>query len=88
MGDVYSWSRRVLPFGLSRLKVFRFFNLLLIDLRGHGKSKHHMLDLSNSITFDAIAEEIIEVLDHEKVASSHFMGISLGTVLIRSLPVT
>ena len=45
-----------------------------------------MLDLSNSIyTFDAIAEEIVEVLDHEKVASSHFMGISVGDILIRSI---
>ena len=70
-----------------QIKAFsRFFNLLLIDLRGHGKSKHHMLDLTNSIyTFDAIAEDIIEVLDHEEIKSSHFMGISLGTILIRTI---
>ena len=78
-GSSSIWFKQIKSFS-------RFFNLLLIDLRGHGKSKHHMLDLSNSIyTFDAIAEEIIEVLDHEKVASSHFMGISLGTILIRSI---
>ncbi len=77
----------VRPFGLSRLKSFsKFFNLLLIDLRGHGKSKHHMTDLSNSVyTFDAIADDIIEVLDHEKISQSHFMGISLGTILIRTI---
>ena len=70
-----------------QIKAFsRLFNLLLIDLRGHGKSKHHMLDLTNSIyTFDAIAADIIEVLDHEKIKSSHFMGISLGTILIRTI---
>ena len=70
-----------------QIKAFsRFFNLLLIDLRGHGKSKQHMLDLTNSIyTFDAIAADIIEVLDHEKIKSSHFMGISLGTILIRTI---
>jgi len=70
-----------------QIKAFsRFFNLLLIDLRGHGKSKHHMLDLTNSIyTFDAIAADIVEVLDHEKIKSSHFMGISLGTILIRTI---
>jgi len=70
-----------------QIKAFsRFFNLLLIDLRGHGKSKHHMLDLTNSIyTFDAIAADIMEVLDHEKIKSSHFMGISLGTILIRTI---
>ena len=70
-----------------QIKAFsRFFNLLLIDLRGHGKSKHHMLDLTNSIyTFDAIAGDIMEVLDHENIKSSHFMGISLGTILIRTI---
>ena len=70
-----------------QIKAFsRFFNLLLIDLRGHGKSKHHMLDLTNSIyTFDAIAADIMEVLDHEKIKSSHFMGVSLGTILIRTI---
>ena len=45
-----------------------------------------MLDLTNSIyTFDAIAADIMEVLDHEKIKSSHFMGISLGTILIRTI---
>ena len=70
-----------------QIKAFsRFFNLLLIDLRGHGKSKHHMLDFTNSsYTFDAIAADIMEVLDHEKIKSSHFMGISLGTILIRTI---
>ena len=70
-----------------QIKAFsHFFNLLLIDLRGHGKSKHHMLDLTNRIyTFDAIAADIVEVLDHEKIKSSHFMGISLGTILIRTI---
>lgn len=71
----------------NQIKSFsKFFNLLLIDLRGHGKSKHHMLDLANSTyTFDAIADEIIEVLDHENIQESHFMGISLGTILIRGI---
>ncbi len=78
-GSSTIWFKQIKSFS-------KFFNLLLIDLRGHGKSKHHMLDLSNSIyTFDAIAEEVIEVLDHEKIAQSHFMGISLGTILIRAI---
>ena len=45
-----------------------------------------MLDLANSTyTFDAIADEIVEVLDHENIQESHFMGISLGTILIRGI---
>lgn len=78
-GSSSIWFKQIKSFS-------RFFNLLLIDLRGHGKSKNHLLDLSNSIyTFDAISDEILEVLDHEKIGSSHFMGISLGTILIRTI---
>ncbi|MGB2555163.1 MAG: alpha/beta fold hydrolase, partial [Flavobacteriaceae bacterium] len=76
-GSSTIWFKQIKSFS-------KFFNLLLIDLRGHGKSKHHLLDLGNSTyTFDAIAEEIVEVLDHENIQKSHFMGISLGTILIR-----
>lgn len=78
-GSSTIWFKQIKSFS-------KFFNLLLIDLRGHGKSKHHMLDLANiTYTFDAIADEIIEVLDHENIQISHFMGISLGTILIRGI---
>ena len=36
-------------------------------------------------TFNAITQDILEVLDHEKIEKSHFIGISLGTILIRNL---
>ena len=78
-GSSSIWFKQIKSFS-------KFFNLLLIDLRGHGKSKHHVLDIANSTyTFEAIAEDIIEVLDHEKINKSHFMGISLGTILIRTI---
>ena len=64
----------------------KYFNLLLIDLRGHGDSKTK-LHLSNEelYTFDAIAQDVVEVLDYEKIEKSHFIGISLGTILIRQI---
>ena len=36
-------------------------------------------------TFNSIAEDIFEVLDQVKVQKSHFVGISLGTILVRKL---
>ncbi len=60
-------------------------NVLLIDLRGHGKSKSPIYDKLKSYTFDAISDEIIEVLDHLKIQKSHFVGISLGTIIIREI---
>ena len=64
----------------------KYFNLLLIDLRGHGASKGLIKNPFNSkYTFNSIAEDIFEVLDQLKVYKSHFVGISLGTILIRHL---
>ncbi|MCX2764803.1 alpha/beta fold hydrolase [Aquimarina muelleri] len=62
------------------------FNVLLLDLRGHGKSKPVFKDAFNSkYTFDSITEDIVEVINKEGIEKSHFVGISLGTILIRSL---
>ena len=58
------------------------FNVLLVDLRGHGKSKKPIYEKLKQYTFDVINDEIMEVLDHLKIKKSHFVGISLGTILI------
>jgi pimeloyl-ACP methyl ester carboxylesterase len=62
------------------------FNVLVLDLRGHGNSKPQLKDAFNSkYTFDSITADILEVIDHLKIEKSHFVGISLGTILIRNL---
>jgi len=62
------------------------FNVLLLDLRGHGNSKNEIQKaFKKKYTFTALAEDIVEVLDHLKIQKSHFVGISLGTILIRQL---
>lgn len=60
------------------------FNILLIDLRGHGRSKNHRKKLPN-YTFEDITREVLEVIDHLQIKSSHFIGISLGTIIVREL---
>lgn len=62
------------------------FNILLLDLRGHGDSKPYLKDaFKDQYTFDSITKDIVEVIDQEKIKISHFVGISLGTILIRNL---
>ena len=39
-------------------------------------------------TFTSLAQDIVDVLDKEKIKSSHFVGISLGTILIRQIAET
>ncbi|EAQ99962.1 alpha/beta fold hydrolase [Maribacter sp. HTCC2170] len=64
----------------------KHFNVLLLDLRGHGDSKPSLKDAFNDkYTFDAITDDIVEVVDHLKIENSHYVGISLGTILIRNL---
>ncbi len=60
------------------------FNVLLLDLRGHGKSKK-MIDAQSTYSFRDIAREIVETLDAAQIQKAHFVGISLGTIIIRSI---
>ena len=64
----------------------KYFNLLLIDLRGHGASQGLIQNpFKSKYSFESIVEDIFEVMDYVKVEKSHFVGISLGTILIRQL---
>lgn len=64
----------------------KYFNLLLIDLRGHGASQGLIQNpFKSKYSFESIADDIFEVMDFVKVEKSHFVGISLGTILIRQL---
>lgn len=58
-------------------------NLLLLDLRGHGESKN--FTSKEPYSFPLLANDIKVVLDHLKIEKSHFVGVSLGTILIRQL---
>ena len=58
-------------------------NLLLLDLRGHGESRNFTSD--EKYTFPVLSDDINQVLEHQQIAKSHFVGISLGTILIRQL---
>lgn len=68
-----------------QIKAFKqLFNVLLIDLRGHGKSKN-TAPYINKYSFQSVTQDVIKVLDHLKIKESHFLGISLGTIIIREL---
>ena len=52
-------------------------------MRGHGKSKIRYRKLK-SYTFDSISDEIMKYLIILKL-KTHFIGISLGTIIIREI---
>lgn len=62
------------------------YNILLLDLRGHGKSSNLVKTyVDGNYSFDHVSKDIIDVLDHNNIKSAHFVGISLGTILIRNI---
>jgi len=62
----------------------RHFNVLLVDLRGHGKSKKEY-SKEEIYKFDEIALDVIHTMDHLKIKKAHFVGISLGCIIIRAM---
>ena len=78
-GSSSIWFRQIRAFNEE-------FNVLLVDLRGHGNSQNqNNHSPSKDYTFKDISNDILEVLNHLKIKKSHFIGISLGTILIRDL---
>lgn len=70
-----------------QIKTFsKHYNVLLIDLRGHGNSKKGSnYDFSGKYTFKSVSKDVVDVLDYENIEKSHFAGISLGTIIIRQI---
>ena len=76
-GSSIVWYKQIRDFS-------RHFNVLVLDLRGHGKSRDLFeAYMGNSYTFEDISKDVLDVLDHLSIRKSHFVGVSLGTILIR-----
>lgn len=62
----------------------KHFNVLLVDLRGHGKSKKEYSQ-EEIYKFDEIALDVIHTMDYLQIGKAHFVGISLGCIIIRAM---
>ena len=71
----------------SQLRDFKkHFNVLLVDLRGHGKSKDLLQKYyEEDYSFEFISQDVIDVLEHLNIEKAHFIGVSLGTIIIRTI---
>jgi pimeloyl-ACP methyl ester carboxylesterase len=62
----------------------KHFNVLVIDLRGHGKSKAHY-SKEEVYKFNEIALDVLQIMDLLAIQKAHFVGISLGCIIIRAI---
>jgi len=65
-----------------------YFNVLLVDLRGHGKSREMSTMKAyykEKYTFKTVSRDVLEVLEQKEIKKAHFVGVSLGTIIIRTI---
>ncbi len=69
-----------------QLKEFKkHFNVLLVDLRGHGRSKPNLQEEDAAYSFDDVALDVIDTMNHLNIQKAHLVGISLGCIVIRAI---
>lgn len=73
-GSIEVWYRQVADFA-------RHFNVLLVDLVGHGGSAGKAI--VDGFNFPKAADQVMEVVNHLKIEKCHFMGLSLGSIVVR-----
>lgn len=64
----------------------RTHNLLLPDLRGHGGSAG--ADAGGGATpytWEAVSRDVLQVMDHHGVERAHFVAVSMGSIVVRTL---
>lgn len=61
----------------------KHFNLLLPDLRDHGNSKEVSPSAKDNFSFEVIARDILKLMDSLNIEQAHFIGVSMGSVIIR-----
>ena len=72
-GSTRTWKRQI-------EELSSHFNLLIIDLPGHGQSAN-MKDPEPEYTFDSISKTIWKVVDHHNIDKVHVLGVSLGAII-------
>lgn len=70
-GSTKTWLRQIKSFSDK-------YNLLMIDLPGHGESQ----DIGDKVDINFVNDSIKEVLDFLNIQKADFIGLSMGTLVI------
>lgn len=72
-GSTLTWKKQLESFK-------QHYNLLLLDLPGHGKSQ----EVDGQLNHESVNDEIKRTLDYIGIQKADFVGMSLGTLVIMS----
>jgi len=75
-GSSAIWHKQIKPFS-------NLYNILLVDLRGHGKSK--LKSEKTDYSFEVISKDVVEVLAMHQIQEAHFVGVSMGSIVIKQI---
>ena len=71
-GSTKTWGRQIEAFSEQ-------YNLLLLDLPGHGLNADNVI---YKVDADKLHNGIKDTLDHLQIKQAHFVGLSMGTIVI------
>ncbi|MFM7683620.1 MAG: alpha/beta fold hydrolase [Bacteroidota bacterium] len=75
-GSSAIWHKQIKPFS-------NLYNILLVDLRGHGKSK--LKSEKTDYSFEVISKDVVEVLKAHQIQQAHLVGVSMGSIVIKQI---
>ena len=73
-GDMSFWNPQIDEF-------IKVFNVLLIDLRGHGQSK---IQSNTTYSLKLAVDDVLKVLDFLNISKTHLIGSSFGTIIVKA----
>ena len=76
-GSTKTWKKQIDKFSEQ-------YNLLLLDLPGHGENADKTIRKVDPVKLN---KGIVETLDYLNIDSAHFVGLSLGTIVIANFAV-
>ena len=89
-GETYPWVVLVHGAGGS-VRTFKYqvedlsehFNLLLVDLRDHGNSHSLPPPPHGRYDFRLMASDVVNVMQTRGISQAHFLGVSMGSIVVR-----
>lgn len=78
----FGGSRRMFKKQIDKFR--EYFNILILDLPGHGESKMGLSSV-DSISLTDIAKDVVGLLHKLNIEKASFIGISLGTLIVANI---